>query len=130
MGEQGWINIEKSLKSYLFTSVKNRSVNYLKSRINNILFVEIDRAESENRTIMTDPSLESQELDELIQVAISSLPPRCREMFHLSRNSGMTYQEIADTLNVSKETVKSQIGEAIRKIRDFLNKHWDKIPLL
>ena len=124
------LNIEKSLKSYLFTSVKNRSVNYLKSRINNIRFVEIDRAESADQSVIADSSLELQELNDLIQKAISSLPPRCREMFHLSRNSGMTYQEIADNLNISKETVKSQISEAIRKIRDFLNKHWDKIPLL
>ena len=121
--------IEKSIKSYLFTSVKNRSINYLKSKINNINFVNIDSADSENHILITDQPLELKELDDLIQKAVSSLPPRCKEMFHLSRNSEMTYQEIADALDVSKETVKSQISEAIKKIKDYLNKHWDQLPL-
>ena len=121
--------IKKSIKSYLFTSVKNRSINYLKSKINNINFVNIDSADSENHILITDQPLELEELDNLIHKAVLSLPPRCKEMFHLSRNSEMTYQEIADVLGVSKETVKFQISEAIKKIKTFLNKHWDQIPL-
>ena len=121
--------IEKSIKSYLFASVKNRSINYLKSKINNINFVNINNADSESHILITDQPLELEELDNLIQKAVSSLPPRCREMFHLSRNTEMTYQEIADALDVSKETVKSHINEAIKKIKAFLNKHWDQIPL-
>ncbi len=122
-------DIHTSLKSYLYTSIKNRSINYLKSKINNIKFVSIESTLSENHILADDQPLELEELDELIQKAVSSLPPRCKEMFHLSRNSKMTYQEIADALNVSKETVKSQISDAIKKIKTYLNKHWEQIPL-
>lgn len=122
------LDINKSIKSYLYASVKNRAINYLKSKINNINFVNIDSAISENFVLPANHHLELKELDLLIQKAISLLPHRCKEMFHLSRNSEMTYQEIADALDVSKETVKSQISEAIKKIKTFLNKYWEQIP--
>ena len=122
------LNINSSIKSYLYTAVKNRAINYLKSKINNIDFVAIDNVAHENLVLQTEQSVETEELDDLIQKAVLSLPPRCKEMFHLSRNSGMTYQEIADALGVSKETVKTQISEAIKKIKAFLNKHWEDIP--
>ena len=123
-----WI-INKSIKSYLFTAVKNRSINYLKSKINNINFVNIDDTLSVNHILPVNQTLELEELDDLIQKAVSSLPPKCKEMFHLSRNSEMTYQQIADVLDVSKETFKSQISEALKKIKAYLNKHWVQIPL-
>ena len=122
------LNITKSIKSYLYTSVKNRSINYLKSKINNIDFVSIDEAAKESCVVSADKLLELSELDDLIIKAVSMLPPKCKEMFHMSRNSEMTYQEIADALDVSKETVKSQISEAIKRIKVYLNKYWEQIP--
>jgi RNA polymerase sigma-70 factor, ECF subfamily len=122
------LNINKSIKSYLYTSVKNRSINYLKSKINNINFVNIEHAVDANLILPAHHTLELKELDKLIEKAISSLPPRCKEMFHLSRNSEMTYQEIADALDISKETVKSQISDALKKIKAFLSKYWEQIP--
>ena len=122
------LNITKSIKSYLYTSVKNRSINYLKSKINNIDFVGIDEAVKESNVMPADKLLELSELDELIIEAVAMLPPGCKEMFHMSRNSEMTYQEIADTLAVSKETVKSQISEALKRIKTYLNKQWEQIP--
>jgi RNA polymerase sigma-70 factor (ECF subfamily) len=120
--------ITKSIKSYLYTSVKNRSINYLKSKINNKDFVGIDEVVKEGNVLQADRLLELSELDDLIVEAVSKLPPKCKEMFHMSRNSEMTYQEIADALNVSKETVKSQISEALKRIKVYLNKHWEQIP--
>lgn len=122
------IYIATSLKSYLYTSVKNRSINYLKSKIYNLNFVGIEEAIKESREIQADKQLELTELNNVIKEAVEMLPPRCKEMFHLSRNSEMTYQEIADALDVSKETVKSQISEALKKIKAYLNKHWERIP--
>lgn len=122
------LNINKSIRSYLYSSVKNRSINYLKSKINNVNFVSIDEAVKERIVIPADKLLELSELDDLIIEAVEMLPPGCKEMFHMSRNSEMTYQEIADALDVSKETVKSQISEALKRIKAYLNKQWEQIP--
>ena len=122
------LNITRSVKSYLFTSVKNRSINYLKSKIKNIDFVGIDEAVKTSDIITADMLLELSELDDLITEAIEKLPTKCKEIFHLSRNSGLTYQEIANTLDVSKETVKSQIREALKRIKAYLNIQWEQLP--
>lgn len=127
-GNKNILKIEKSIKSYLYATVKNRSINYLKSKFNNIDFVSIDESVKESNFMQADKLLELSELDDLILKAVEMLPPRCKEIFHLSRNSEMTYQEIAETLDISKETVKSQISEALKKIKVYLNKRWDQIP--
>ena len=67
---------------------------------------------------------EETELRQLIQRGIANLPEKCRIIFQLSREMGMSYEEIARELDVSRETVKSQIQIALKKLRQFLGDHW------
>ena len=67
------VHIDKSVKSYLYTSVKNRSINYLKSKINNIDFVPVDEVVRESNTLPADKMLELSELDALIIEAVEML---------------------------------------------------------
>jgi RNA polymerase sigma-70 factor (ECF subfamily) len=55
----------------------------------------------------------------LLAKAIEQLPPKCREVFMLSRLSGQTYQQIADSLGISVKTVENQIGKAIKILKVF-----------
>ena len=59
-------------------------------------------------------------LQRILQIAIQQLPPKCRIIFQLSRQAGLSYDEIAEELDISKETVKTQIKIAYQKLRVFL----------
>ena len=69
----------------------------------------------------------SQELEENIRKAIESLPPRCREIFELSRNEEKKYKEIAAELNLSEKTVENQILKALKIMREKL---YEYLPVL
>ncbi len=121
------IQIKKSLSSYLFTSVKNRSLNHIKSKHARMQFVELGSAEIKISAGPADETLISGEMKASIQEAINTLPPKCRIIFNLSRNAEMSTAEIAGELNISVKTVHAQIGIALKKIREHLKDQWDNI---
>src|SRR5690606_24888549 len=63
-----------------------------------------------------------EELAVSIASAIEELPVACRNIFILAYKENLTYQQIADQLNVSKNTVKTQMGIAYRQLRQKLKK--------
>ena len=122
------LSITLSLKSYLYVAVKNKAISYLRQKIKTISF-EYDQEKpivhsSCNPEIKTDID----ELEFHIHQAIKLLPDKCRMIFNLSRNSGMTYKEIAVELDISTETVKTQISIALKKLKVHLEKYWDTVP--
>jgi len=118
--ESSEFQIKISLKSYLFTSVKNRCLDKLKhSKVhekfqNHILFGS-SKSESSIDTYFAES-----ELRQAIQTSMLKLPPRCREIFELSRLNGLTNQEISDKLSISKRTVELQISNSLKVLRQEL----------
>ena len=124
------LQIHSSAYGYLAKAVTNRCINYLKSSYNRTHELG-DLPENAQPTInTTEDTLNAWELEQLLAQAIQGLPQNCRIIFNLSRQAGLTYEEIAIELGVSKETVKSQIKIALKKLRAFLNDHWTNIPVL
>ena len=122
------IVISSSLENYLLVAVKNNSLNYLKSKHGNKDFTDLSELYIQSGEAAVENELEADELEELIKIAVKKLPPKCGTIFHLSRNANMSYQEIADELDIGRETVKTQISIALQKIKEFLGKHWDVLP--
>jgi RNA polymerase sigma-70 factor (ECF subfamily) len=114
------MDLSDSFKSYLFASVKNRSINYLKSTYGKMHFEELESASHRISGSGQDLEIQGRELGEAIAKAIENLPPGCRVIFSLSRNAGFTTAEISEQLDISKKTVQAQIAIAIRKIREQL----------
>lgn len=75
--------------------------------------------------VLSNPhsALELKELAALMEKAIGSLPPRRREIFLLSRTEGLTYEEIAQRLGISRSTVREHIVEALVFLRHYLKKN-------
>jgi RNA polymerase sigma-70 factor (ECF subfamily) len=121
-------HIEKSIGGYLFTSVRNGSMNYLKSKLARIRFVELENIGPETSYVTVEEDITAAELNDLITRAINSLPPKCKIIFNLSRNAGLSYDEIASELHISRRTVGAQISIAIKKIKEYLNDWWENIP--
>jgi len=125
------ITITHSVKSYLVSSVRNRSINYLKLQLPK----ERRKEDIEERSIGasvddTSSGIEYKELYDLIQHAITTLPEKCRAIFVLSREEGLTYQQIADQLDLSLKTVENQMGIALKKLRMMLKSHIDRLTIV
>lgn len=124
------IKITYSAKAYLLTSVRNRSINYLKLQLPRELKKdEID--DSNQSTSGSDPTqIEYRELSGIVQKAIDQLPDRCKIIFVLSREEGLTYQQIADKLELSLKTVENQMSIALKKLRVSLKPYVERLSLI
>ncbi len=115
-------SIETSVKSYLFRSIKNLCLNFIQHNKTKLRYAQSILAEvSNNQT--DDDSFTEINLAEKIEESIQSLPTKRREIFRLSREEGLKYREIAEKLNISIKTVETQMGLAIKTLRDKLKSY-------
>ncbi|MCL3779540.1 RNA polymerase sigma-70 factor [Prolixibacteraceae bacterium JC049] len=132
------IQINHSVKAYLYQSIKNSCLNYnrhtkIKQSVQHTLETET------NEFSNNDPyySLIELELEEKIAEVIESLPPKCKEVFKLSRFEQLKNREIADQMSISVKMVEKHISKAIQILRqqltEFLSlfmalllENWDK----
>lgn len=124
------VSLTDSLKSYLFLSVKNGSLNYLKHKKVEEKYIR-QMTELSNHHLVYDPDLYlSSELQEKVKNAIDLLPEKCREIFIMSRIRGLKNEEIADDLHISKRTVETQISKALKVLRVELKDYVGLVILL
>ncbi|MCG6190678.1 RNA polymerase sigma-70 factor [Maribellus maritimus] len=112
------LNIHFSPKSYLYHSVRNRSIDYLRTEKKSI---PISGTIEDSGSIPFHDLVEEAELNDKINKAINQLPEKCREIFVLCRFENMKYSEIAKKLNISVKTVEMQMGIALKKLRQSLS---------
>lgn len=108
--------VEESLRAYLFRAARNRALNQLRHervRVAAAPRLQVDVA----ALAEAEPNLVQREIDTALADALVALPPRCREIFELSRVHGLRYAEIAHTLGLSIKTVEAQMGKALRILR-------------
>jgi RNA polymerase sigma-70 factor (ECF subfamily) len=122
------LDIKVSLVPYLFTLVKNKCLDFLRHKMAGEEFAKEEydarrmALEQFNYAFSSD-----EDIEEILTAAIHSLPERCREIFIKSRVEGKKYREIADELNISVNTVETQMSIALKKLRISLK---DYLPLL
>lgn len=114
------------LRSYLYTSVKNRCFNHLSKK--RLKFQDKEDIVYETKGDYPNPieSLTKKETEAKIQEGIGLLPDKCKRVFLLSRNEQMTYKEIANFQEVSVKTVENQMGFALKFLREHLGVKKDK----
>lgn len=106
-----------NLKSYLYTAVKNRCLNYLRDRKKLVSLEQASTHEGQQEST----NLEAAELELKIENAIASLPEKCREVFELNRKEGLKYAQIAEQLGISLKTVEAQMSKALTVMREHLS---------
>jgi RNA polymerase sigma-70 factor (ECF subfamily) len=112
---KGMLQINTSLKSYLFKCVYNSCLNNLKQQ--KVYAYHHEHLRKNAASIDGHDAILKTELEEKIRIAIESLPDQCRRIFKMNRYDGMKNSEIATELGISIRTVETQISKALNILR-------------
>jgi RNA polymerase sigma-70 factor (family 1) len=120
-----WVNRKKmtelnSFSKFLNTLTLNHIYNQLRHKAHETVFLQKQLSDHETGNQDVFNYFDLHELEGLIAEAVNRLPPQQKKVFELSRIEGLKHDEIANRLNISKETVKKHIMEALRNIKSFL----------
>lgn len=109
-----------NIATYLYSSLKNNAVHYLKTRKRGTTFLE----EQSDRVILECSNPEINAIDrenrQLLEAAINSLPHKCRLIFRLIKDEGLKYKDVASLLDISVKTVEAHMTLAYNRIVECL----------
>jgi RNA polymerase sigma-70 factor (family 1) len=116
-----------NIKVYLYTAIKNSSLNYLSQKARQSITEPFDHIHIGMESTAGTPEqiLITAEMQQKIRLAVEALPPRCRMIFKLVREDGLKYREIAGVLNISVNTIDAQMAIAIKKITTAIGAEFD-----
>lgn len=115
------LDIKVSLKSYLYTSAIYKTYDYFRKNKSAITFELLENFNERIQTSNPETKLMDKELHEYLETIINELPEKCRIVFNLSRNEGLSHKEIASKLNISTRTVEGHITKALKILRVSLS---------
>lgn len=113
-------------KSYLYIAVRNACYDYNQT-INNNTNVSIENEAKAIEHLLSDDLLLAEEqacIEAKVWTVLDSLPPKCREIFLMSKRDGMSYIEIATELQLSVKTVEAQITKAYKRLRKYAQRFY------
>jgi RNA polymerase sigma-70 factor (family 1) len=118
-----------NIRVYLYTAVKNTSLNYLSRKAKeqqtepfDFINIQLNEESSPEQRLITS------EIYQKIKTAINDLPPRCKMIFKLVREDGLKYKEVAAILNITENTVDAQMVIAVHRISEAVKGQFDFFP--
>jgi len=117
------LEIHTSIESYLYKMVHNACLNRIKQWQIQAEHHEIIANNSTTMAHCVEQTVVHDELSNRIDLAIAALPERCREVFLLSRMQHLSYIQIAETLQISPNTVETQMVKALKVLRTQLKSY-------
>lgn len=118
-------SVHTDIKGFLFTSVRNHVMNMIRNNKRKVLKhiqIEDQRKKSSNKT---EDVIIYSEYQQILGSGLKELPKGKREIFNLKTVQKLSNKEIAERLNISIHTVKSQYYHASKFIKEYLNEHAD-----
>lgn len=124
------LTINTSLRAYLVRATRNRCINHLnlEKEQRELTFSAMDRVQKDRAFYFESveyplATLLEQELEQEIGQAIENLPADCRKIFLMSRWEGKRYDQIAEELGISVNTVKYHMKNALARLAKDLSKY-------
>ncbi|QEC41169.1 RNA polymerase sigma-70 factor [Pseudobacter ginsenosidimutans] len=110
----------ENIEAWLYRMTENKVIDFLRKaaadgRLKEAIWKNLPMQEDDPEVL-----IETKEYHQIIRKAIESLPAQRKLIYQLNREKGLNYQEIAQTLQISKHTVKNQLSTALQSIRRFL----------
>lgn len=115
------INLTSSIRNYLFQSTRNRAIEIIRRKKLETDYVKHELHQADTSYEINEEANNHMLKEQLLR-SIRQLPPKCQEIFVLSKMNGLTYREIAEELNLSVKTVENQIGRGLKLLREMLTK--------
>jgi RNA polymerase sigma-70 factor (family 1) len=118
------------LDAYIFTMARNKIIDHLRrlAKETRLINVLSDWLPGHNNNI--DDKLNAAALQLLIEEALEQLSEQKKKIFHLSRNEGLSHDEIAGIMQLSKSTVKNHLSETLKHVKDHISHQPDGEALL
>ena len=121
-----WINRlsidpSKAFNTYIYTIARNTAFNYLKHKLveenfrNSLNDLDVEEADS------SDEILFAKEISLLVEMTVCRMPVQRRKIYQMSREKGISNNEIAEELGISKKTVENQISLALQEIKRVIS---------
>lgn len=111
------LDIHTSLSSYLYALVRNRILNQIARGKVKASYLQTLEDFMDNGQVSADHYIREKQLALRIEEELALLPPKMREVFLLSRRHYLSYNQIAEQLNISDNTVKKQMSNALKQLR-------------
>ncbi|GAA3923734.1 RNA polymerase sigma-70 factor [Chitinophaga oryziterrae] len=106
-----------SFSNYLYTWVRNSILNIIAHKAVEEKYLSSLPGWTNDAESLTDHRVRERQLAAIIEKEIDALPPRMRAVFELSRKSNMSYKEIAEKLDLTEQSVRSHVKNALKILR-------------
>ena len=111
------INLNANLSGYLYTAMRNKILNVIAHQQVADKYIDSLEAYTSQNSFLTDHLIREKQLAMQIEQEIDSLPPKMKALFLLSRKEYLSHREIACKMEISEETVKRQMKNALKTLR-------------
>jgi RNA polymerase sigma-70 factor (family 1) len=115
------INASLPITPYIYTITKRLALNTLRQISNSQRAVDELWKQLEERSNLTEEAILFNDLQRLTQIKIALLPPQQQQIFRMSKEEGLSHEEISEKLGVSKNTVRNHLFLALKTLRQHLN---------
>jgi RNA polymerase sigma-70 factor (family 1) len=111
------------LDAFLYTMSRNLTFDALRKLSTEMVAKKDISLGAEQSEDIADHALQETQYSELLQQAVSLLPPQQKQVFHLAKVEGLSHEAIAQQMNISRLTVKAHMAKALQSIRNHLQPH-------
>ena len=111
-------------EAYILTITSRHTLDHIKKKVNESKMLQrLSVVLKDSTDNNTEEALLLRESAQLIHRAVNQLPPQQKAVYQLSRHEGMKYEEIAQQLNISPNTVRNHLVKALDFLREFIKEH-------
>lgn len=123
-----WLNREQMAgienpEAWIITITRNLCFNQLKKIAAEKCMIELSAVKQGSPVISIHQQIEDRDLLQKLRAASAQLTPRQQLIYRLSKEKGLRKKEIADTLQISENTVRVHLTNALRKIRQLMERY-------
>ena len=117
-------------QNYIYTMARNRTFDLLAKIGRDKKLIEHIWANISQSDELTKEILDAKESQQLINEAVAGLSKTKQQIFELSRQKGLSHDEIAALLGLSKQTIKNQLSESLKQIKHYLEQHSNLLAII
>ena len=116
----------KELRSYLSISVKHLAIRLASKDPQKFTYSNYDETLQISDVIDPENLLLGKELKQVIDSVVAEASPKCQIVYELAKVKGLSFQQIADEMGISKRSAESHMHQVIKKLKNELNRHFDE----